>query len=180
MNIDIKYQVDPDKLTQACELVGKSLGSVLQEINKASQEMGSELFRKIIRTTKLTNNDILFENYLHSDGLLYFPIQVNGYPVERVVGGIKEERRDKEAMRLVTSYYLLCSTYGSFLMFRIQDDKAIWSGGLNGTVQQRFQQADFGGLFRYYSTIYTKLRPSQVLNLYDPDKTYKYLVEAGK
>lgn len=178
MNIDIKYKIDPEKFNQLCLQVGQSSAHVLQEINKASLEMGKQLFRKIIRITKLSDDDILFENFLHSEGLLYLPIQVSGYPVERVVGGIREEKKDKETKQIVTSYYILCSTYGSFLMFRIQDDKAIWSGGLNGTVQQRFQQTDFGGRFNYYSTIYTKLNPSQVLKLYDPDKTYKYLVEA--
>lgn len=178
MNIDISFKVDEDKVKEAAEQLGKTPMGMLREIERESQEMGRNLFRKIVNKTRIAENDISFLNYLHSDGLLYLPIQISGYPVERVVGGIKVDSKNKETKEMETQFYLLASTYGSFLMFRIEGVNAIWCGGLNGTVQERFRAANFSDRFRYYSTVYQKLSPEQILSMYDPDKIYIYKVES--
>jgi hypothetical protein len=177
MNIDISYKVDDEKIKAAAEQLSKSPMEIMREIEKASTEAGRKLFRTIISKAKVAEDDVSFVNFFHSDGLLYLPFQIKGYPVDRIVGGIKVDSKNKETKEMETSHFLLASTYGSYLMFRVDGDNAVWCGGLNGTVQERFQAAKFGGRFRYYSTIYQKLRPDQILKMYDPDKVYAYKVE---
>lgn len=178
MNIDISFKVDDEKIRAAAGQLGGKEIEVMKEIEKESYEISRKFHRTIIRKLKIAEDDISYENLMHSGGLLYMPFQVKGYPVEKVVGGIKVESKNKETKKTETNYYLLASTYGSFLMFRIDGDKAIWCGGLNGTVQERFRDAKIGGRFRYYSTIYQKLSPNQIFKMYDPDKVYTYKVES--
>lgn len=103
------------------------------------------------------------------NGEPFIQINIDLHGILRVIGGVSYLSKTEKTIKLI-----LVDEGASFLLFKIEDTKALFYGGLNGTEFKRFQSTESNKCFNYYRRQYRKLTMQEVSGLVNPRIKYYY------
>ena len=152
MEVNIKFTVNDDVCKKAADYKVTAHQYILSDL---------ETYTKDLKNLSIT-----------TDGEPFIQINIDLHGILKVIGGLFYLINNLKSKTL-----LLVDEGASYLLFRVDEKKAIFCGGLNGTELHRFLETKPGGSFRYYKRVYHKLYMTEVQKLVDPAIVYYYDTE---
>lgn len=113
--------------------------------------------------------DVKVINILDDSGVPIQEIDIDLFGSLKILGGFSFIDSTQKKYNLI-----VVDEGASYLLFEVDNNKALFHGALTGMEEDRFFKSKPGQKFSYYRRIYTKLTTKEINTLVCPIATYKY------